>query len=119
MPRFSLLAPLYYLAVACGQSPPPRASDCPDVQQAGCPAGALTYDTGIGDLLTARCTPACHAAGGSEATRPLTDYGHAAGLRISIANQLLSCSMPPAGAPPLSPDERQLILDWLTCGAPR
>jgi hypothetical protein len=38
---------------------------------------------------------------------------------MSIATQLVSCSMPPAGAPPLGADERQLILDWLTCGAPR
>ena len=118
MPKISLLPLLACLAVACGSSPPAAAVDCPEVHQAGCPAGALTYDTGIGDLLTERCSP-CHAVGGIEASRLLTDYGHASGLRMSIAAQLVTCSMPLAGAPPLSNDERQQILDWLTCGAPR
>lgn len=119
MPKFSLFVPLAAGLIACGQATPPRGSGCPDVQQAGCPDGALTYDTGVGDLLSERCTPACHAAGGVEATRPLTDYSHVSGMRMGIANQLLSCSMPPAGAKPLSDQERQLILDWLSCGAPR
>ena len=79
---------------------------------------ALTYDTGIGTLLSERCSP-CHAAGGVEATRLLTDYGHASGQRMSIATQLVSCSMPPPDAPPLSTAERQQVLAWLTCGAPR
>jgi cytochrome c5 len=118
MPKFSRLAPLASLALACGHAAPPPRGDCPDVQQAGCPANALTYDTGIGDLLNERCA-SCHAAGGVEAARPLTDYGDAFGARTGIATQLLGCSMPPAGAPPLSNEERQLILDWLTCRAPR
>ena len=84
----------------------------------GCPDGALTYDTGIGALLDERCSP-CHAAGGVEASRLLTDYIHAKGLQMSIGSQLVSCSMPPVGSPQLSSDERQQILDWLTCGTPR
>jgi cytochrome c5 len=118
MPRISLLPLLACLAVACGSSAPSTPRDCPEYQQAGCPTGALGYDTGIGDVLTERCSP-CHAEGGIEATRLLTDYGHASGQRMSIATQLVTCSMPPFGAPPLSNDERKQILDWLTCGAPR
>ena len=109
----TLLVPL---AVACGQSASP--ADCPEDRQSSCPASALTYDTGIGALLTERCSP-CHAAGGVEGSRLLTDYSHVSGERMSIGTQLVTCSMPPAGSPQLSADERQQILDWLTCGAPR
>ena len=84
----------------------------------GCPADALTYDTGIGALLDERCSP-CHAAGGVEASVPLTDYDHAMREYMSIGSQLVTCSMPPAGSPQLTIDERQQILDWLTCGIPR
>ncbi len=114
--KVALLPLLSVLLTACGESAP--SADCPDDQQLGCPASALTYDTGIGALLTERCSP-CHAAGGVEATRLLTDYAHASGLRMSIGSQLVTCSMPPPGEPPLSLAERQQILDWLTCGGPR
>ncbi len=116
-----LLLPLFATAAAgCGHSPSAApVSDCPDDQQAGCPDGALTYDTGIGALLDERCSP-CHAAGGVEAsTLLLTDYDHARGAQTSIGSQLVTCSMPPAGSPQLSSDERQQILDWLTCGTLR
>jgi hypothetical protein len=118
MLKVFLLSLLACLAVACGHAAPTAVSDCPEARQLGCPAGTLTYDTGIGDLLTARCSP-CHAEGGIEGARRLTDYSHAFGSRMSIATQLVSCSMPPSGAPPLTHEERQQVLDWLTCGAPR
>ena len=118
MPRFSLLRLLACLVVGCGSSTPSAAPDCPEVHQAGCPPGTPTYDTGIGDLLTERCRP-CHAPGGIEASQPLTNYDQAHGMRTGIGTQLLTCSMPQAGAPPLSNDERKQILDWLTCGALR
>ncbi|MES1175827.1 MAG: hypothetical protein ABUL62_16010 [Myxococcales bacterium] len=118
MPKIPLLSLLVCLAFACGESAPATLNACPEPVQVGCPTDALRYDTGIGDLLDERCSP-CHARGGVEATRLLTDYDHAFGLRMSIANQLVTCSMPQAGSPPLTVDERQQILDWLTCGAPR
>ncbi len=90
-------------------------SACPEDVQGACSPAALSYDSGIGALLTERCSP-CHAAGGVEATRLLTDYKHVSGQLTGIGTQLVTCSMPPAGAPPLSIDERQQILDWLTCG---
>lgn len=117
MPKILLLSLLGCLAAACGPAASAPISDCPEDQQGDCPANALTYDTGIGALLTERCSP-CHAAGGVEATRLLTDYDHAFGLRTSIGTQLASCSMPPAGAPSLTVSERQQILDWLTCRTP-
>jgi uncharacterized membrane protein len=116
MPCKSMLFPLLAVfAVACGQS---ASKDCPADNQDQCVDTTLSYDNGIGDLLTQRCSP-CHAAGGVEMTRLLTDYGHVSGERTSIATQLVTCSMPPAGNVQLTIDERNQILDWLTCGAPK
>lgn len=103
-------------AAACGQ--PVEHDACPAPAQRGCPPGALTFDTGIGDLVHARCFP-CHAADGVERSRQLTDYLHVFDERTSIAMQLGSCSMPPAGSPPLTSSERQQIFDWFGCGGPK
>jgi uncharacterized membrane protein len=78
----------------------------------------LSYSTGIADILNQRCQP-CHAAGGVEATVPLTDYQHVFGERMTLGNQLVTCSMPPDGSPQLTDTERKQILDWLSCGAPQ
>ena len=110
--RFPWLA---VLAAACGQSP---SVACPADNQDQCVDTTLSYDNGIGALLDQRCSP-CHFPGGVESTRLLSDYGHVSGERMSIAGQLVTCAMPPAGSPQLSSDERKQILDWLTCGAPR
>lgn len=116
MPRLSLLFPLLAVfTVACGQS---ASKDCPADNQEQCVDSTLSYANGIGDLLSQRCSP-CHAAGGVEMTILLTDYGHVSGERTSIATQLVTCSMPPAGNPQLTIDERNQILDWLTCGGPK
>lgn len=116
MPRIPMLFPLLaVLAVACGQ---PASNDCPADNQDQCVDSTLSYANGIGDLLSQRCSP-CHAAGGVEMTILLTDYGHVSGERTSIATQLVTCSMPPAGNPQLTTAERNQILDWLTCGAPK
>jgi uncharacterized membrane protein len=116
MPRRSWLFPLLAVfAVACGQSP---SKDCPADNQDQCVDTTLSYDNGIGELLTERCSP-CHAPKGVEMTILLTDSGHISGERTSIATQLVTCSMPPAGNPQLTTAERNQILDWLTCGAPK
>ena len=117
LPRKLLLSLLAAapMAVACSQ--PAAHEACPAPPQMGCPADALSFDTGIGELLHSRCYP-CHSADGVERTRQLTDYAHVSGERMSIASQLVTCSMPPAGSPPLSSSERQQILDWFACGGP-
>jgi len=117
MPRKSKLFPLLTVfAIACGQSS--SGPGCPADNQDQCVDGTLSYDNGIGALLSERCSP-CHAPKGVEMTVLLTDYGHVSGARTSIATQLVTCAMPPAGSPQLSTEERNQILDWLTCGAPK
>lgn len=102
-------------ASGCGQSPD---ASCSVNAANECVDHSLSYDSGIGALLSERCSP-CHATGGVEANRLLTDYNHVAGARMSIASQLASCAMPPAGASPLSNGERDEILSWLSCGGPK
>ena len=113
--RLSLFPLLALFALACGQ---PSGTTCSVDAPNECVDSSLSYDSGIGALLTERCSP-CHAADGVEATRLLTDYSHVSGERMSIAAQLATCSMPPAGAPPLSTAERNQILGWLSCGGPK
>lgn len=100
---------------ACGQ--PAEHDTCAVQVRSQCPTDALTFDTGIGDLLHARCYP-CHSSDGVESGRQLTDYAHVYNERMSIAGQVASCSMPPAGSVQLTTTERQQILDWFACYAP-
>ena len=84
---------------------------------ASCPDASLSYASGIGDTLKTTCSP-CHAAGGVERTVPLTSYTEVSKRLTSVAGQIETCTMPPAGSPPLSASDRQAILDWIVCGAP-
>ncbi|MEI9939527.1 MAG: hypothetical protein WDO69_20090 [Pseudomonadota bacterium] len=116
IPRKLLLLLLAAVATAaCGHAADQEA--CPAPEQRDCPADALTFDSGIADLVHTRCYP-CHAPGGEEQSRLLTDYVHVSRESMSIRSQLATCSMPPAGAPPLSSEERQQIFDWLACRTP-
>ncbi|MEO7034824.1 MAG: hypothetical protein ABI548_13025 [Polyangiaceae bacterium] len=113
--RLNLFPLLASFALACSPSPGATCSiDAPNE----CVDASLSYDGGIGALLTERCSP-CHAAGGEEATLLLTDYDHVSRQLMGIGSQLVTCSMPLAGSPQLSADERNQILGWLSCGAPR
>jgi hypothetical protein len=115
MPRnLPFLLLLLGLVTGCGQ---PASKACPPDEPAGCVDPSLGYDAGIAAILSDRCRP-CHAAGGVEASVLLTDYPHVSGARMTVGNQLVTCSMPPQGSPQLSDAERKQILDWLSCGAP-
>jgi len=35
-----------------------------------------------------------------------------------VLTRIYGCVMPPASAPPLTPEERQTLLSWFVCGAP-
>ncbi|HWZ88664.1 MAG TPA: c-type cytochrome [Polyangiaceae bacterium] len=116
MPRNSpLFLVLTALAAGCGQG---AAKACPPDDQAACMDPSLGYDAGIAAILNDTCMP-CHAAGGVEANVPLTDYRHVFGERMTVAGQIVTCTMPPDGSPQLTDAERKQILDWLSCGAPQ
>jgi uncharacterized membrane protein len=115
--RTPVLGLLSAMAVIAACSGPPEQDACPVPPQRGCPTDALTFSTGIADLLHTRCFP-CHSADGVEQSHQLTDYDHVKGERMGIASQVASCSMPPSGSPVLTSSERQQIIDWYTCGTP-
>jgi mono/diheme cytochrome c family protein len=69
-------------------------------------------------IYQAKCQ-ACHAPGGQEAVKPYTTLGQIRAEPLStMLGQVYNCVMPLAGAPPLTPDERQALLGWLVCMEP-
>jgi len=70
-------------------------------------------------IIQSKCVT-CHAPGGLEAKTPLLDYQQvkaAADFQMMYL-QVVTCRMPRAPSAPLPPDERQILLAWLFCGAP-
>jgi hypothetical protein len=92
------------------------AAACPGVPS-GCGGAAPSFSAEVAPLLHQACGP-CHLAGGVESKRLLTDYAHVQPQRGAILSQLAACLMPPSDAPPLTVTERELLLQWLVCGAP-
>jgi hypothetical protein len=91
---------------------------CPDDVPAACPANAPSYAKDVVPVIQSSCTP-CHAAGGEEANRLLTDYADAFRQRGAVLDQIHSCKMPPSDATkPLTPAGRAILLAWLVCDAP-
>jgi uncharacterized membrane protein len=100
-------------AAACG----PPGDSCPNDAPQSCPSPAPSYAGEVQAIIQSRCVP-CHAPGGQEAIKPLLTYMEAYNLRVMMLTQVASCRMPLAGAPQLSPDERQTLMGWIVCGAP-
>ena len=92
-------------------------STCPEDLPAACPASPPSYAKDVAPVIQAACTP-CHAPGGEESSRLLTDYAHAFANRGPVLNQVHACRMPPRDAPPLSAEGRKILQEWLVCGAP-
>jgi len=110
----SLIAAAWLFASGCSDAP--ATSTCPNDYPATCPGGASTFAADVAPLIQTRCA-FCHEPGKELPT--LDNYGDifAAGSRILM--QLTHCPalMPPAPYPPLSSDERRVVLSWFACGA--
>jgi hypothetical protein len=91
-------------------------ADCPDDVPAACPPSPPTYAKDIAPLVQASCAT-CHAPGGRESSRLLTDYAHVYAQRGAVLLQVNACRMPPRDAPPISAEGRKALLAWLVCGA--
>jgi uncharacterized membrane protein len=98
------------LAAACSGSSP---AACPDDYPSSCPDGAATFAAQVAPLVQTRCVY-CHGAG---PRTPLRNYTEIRAAAPVVLMQLMRCSMPPAPAPPLTTEERRIILGWLACGA--
>jgi hypothetical protein len=117
-PRISRLAVVLALAlagqaIACGDD----GATCPDDLPADCPEPTPSYQDEIAPIIADACVP-CHGPGGPESTRDLSTYQAVFDQRVDVLGQIYGCRMPPHGAAPLEPDERQALLGWLVCGAP-
>jgi hypothetical protein len=111
----SLITALAALSCASNPSDP---NECSVNLPTSCPDASLSYASGVGDTLETTCAP-CHAADGVESAVPLTSYSEVSKRLTSVAGQLETCTMPPLGSAPISASDRQAILDWIACGAPR
>jgi hypothetical protein len=100
-----------------GASGSSGSASCPEDLPAACPSPPPSYAKDVAPVFQASCTP-CHAAGGQQQSRLLTDYAHVFPQRSAVLNQVHACKMPPSNGPPLTAEGRKLLLAWLVCGAP-
>lgn len=109
------------LAAAAACSPAdggPQPTSCPSDLPASCPMPTPSYKDDVAPIVARRCSP-CHFPGGIEAaTHDFSTYAGIAAQRSSVLDQVYSCRMPQAGAPPLGAAERATLLGWLVCKAP-
>lgn len=110
---------LYVIAALSAANCASKASpdECSVNVPASCPDPSLSYASGVGDTFTTTCSM-CHAPGEVESAVPLTNYDEVKENLTSVAGQVETCAMPPAGSPTISAHDRQAILNWIVCGAP-
>jgi len=108
------LALAVLFAAGCSDGP----KGCP-FQTPTCPTAVPSYSGEVSALIGHYCV-GCHGPGGQESNRPFTSWQeiNANSYAGPMQRQLLSCLMPPADAPQPTADQKQTMVDWLTCGAP-
>ncbi len=91
---------------------------CPDdlPSDTDCGGSLPSYQADIAPLVSSRCG-ACHAPSGIEASLPFAPYSKLYAQRRGALNQIFTCTMPPACAHGLEPEERAALLQWFVCGA--
>ena len=99
--------------LACSGSGAPS---CPNDLPASCPDPEPLYGDDVAPILAERCVP-CHRPGGPQSSPDFTTYQGVFAQSGAILRQVFSCRMPPGGADPLEPEERETLLAWLACGA--
>jgi hypothetical protein len=109
-------------AAAASEMADDAASDSPSCPNdlppdSDCPPAAPSYGAAVAPIIAARCS-VCHRPGGLETSMRFSTYADAFALRRQMLTTIYACRMPPAGAVPLSTDERQTLLKWFVCGAP-
>jgi uncharacterized membrane protein len=93
-------------------------ANCPSPPQS-CPATPPSYSAEVSGILQAHCV-LCHKAGGPGASWPLGTYDGVQAIRLEVESQVAACVMPlPDGGVALTSEERNTLLTWLVCGAPR
>jgi uncharacterized membrane protein len=114
-----LVAGLVMAAQAFGCGSPDPVTNCPNDLPMSCPSPAPSFAGEVNAIIQDRCAT-CHAPGQQSPTLPMQTYDQilALALHRGMLNQVSTCRMPLAGGPPLTTDERQVLMAWLVCGAP-
>jgi uncharacterized membrane protein len=82
-----------------------------------CSDRSLGYSA-VAPIFERRCV-GCHS-GDPGGPWPLTSYEHVADWANEIRSQMSACTMPPVDAGiAMPPEEREKILVWVRCGAPK
>ena len=94
------------------QPPPP----CEAIAPTSCPGPPPRW-ADVQPIFATRCA-VCH--GNVPGHWPLDTYTHVVDWSVEIRGLVLSCEMPPPDSEfSMTLEERQLILQWLRCNAPR
>jgi hypothetical protein len=95
------------------------AGQCTTVTPASCPTPIPSYAQDVVPVLNAKCN-GCHTGATSTSPWALTAWVDVNAWALSLAHDLLTCTMPPAdaGAPALTKAETDALLGWIVCGAP-
>jgi hypothetical protein len=94
----------------------PEAAVC-DHHFPPCPSPPPSYTQDIVPVVKFECV-GCHYPNNSITRTSYTTYQGVYSDRGSILNEIYACNMPPAPYPPLTTDQRTMLLQWLECGAP-
>jgi cytochrome c5 len=89
---------------------------CNAIDASACPDPGPSFSKDIQPLLDRDCNT-CHAPGST--LWPLIGYENVQDWAYSILLAVEGCTMPPAdgGTPPLSSQDRAVLVGWIACGA--
>jgi hypothetical protein len=101
------------LDAADGATPPECQATAPDACIEPSP-----HFADVEPIFALRCR-SCHSVGNPDGHWPLATYPQIAAWSAEIGGQVLACTMPPPVAQvPITIEEREKILLWLSCGFP-
>lgn len=106
-------------AVVGAAAPATAALTCNDVDTSGGCVGGPTYAT-VQPILEKACIPCHFDTPDPKAPWPLTEYADLVSWESVLKEDLLGCAMPPIdSAYPFTEQDRQVLVRWLLCKAPR
>jgi uncharacterized membrane protein len=94
-----------------------RPASCSRRMPAQCEVPAPFYATDVRPILEHRCF-SCHANEGvATESHDFARFATLYAQRADVADEVVSCAMPPPGKPQLSDAEAAALLRWIACGA--